>query len=217
MSKDILEIRTQFMRGAAELMRQQGVLHDSHGNLSVRVGDLVGIKPSGMSFDEIHGYDVCIVKVDGTVEQGHLKPSVDLENHLQIYRSRSDVKAIVHTHSPYATAWSAIGALPCYFTEQCDYFEWRVPCVQSICKLSFDWGKSVVAETWKNENAFLISNHGTVTVGTNPIEAIRRAAALESICMKTMLATSSGEPLMEIPYEVAKAWNERYRTAYGQK
>lgn len=202
------------MQGAKELLKSQGILHDTHGNLSVRSGDLVAIKPSGMALEDVHGYDVCVLNLDGSIDPGYLRPSVDTENHLSIYRKRTDVEAIVHTHSPYATAWSTRGVLPCYFTEQCDYFGWRVPCTTMI---EFDWGTEVAAHMIMKDWAFLLKHHGAVTMGTNAVDAVKKAVALESICMKAILATSGGHDPEEISYENSKLWNERYRNFYGQK
>jgi len=70
-----------------------------------------------------------IVDLDGKVVEGALKPSSDTASHLYIYRHRPDVNGVVHTHSPYATAFAALGrSIPVYLTAQGDEFGCPIPC-----------------------------------------------------------------------------------------
>ena len=81
------------------------------GNISARDPEsgLVVIKPSGVRYEKLRPEDHVVVDMDGHIVEGKLKPSSDTASHLHIYRHRSDVNGIVHTHSPYATAFAALG------------------------------------------------------------------------------------------------------------
>ena len=80
------------------------------GNVSVRDTEtgLVVIKASGIRYEEMQPEHMVILDLDGTVVEGDLKPSSDTASHLYIYRHRPDLNGIVHTHSPYATAFAAL-------------------------------------------------------------------------------------------------------------
>ncbi len=87
------------------------------GNISARDPEsgLVVIKPSGVMYDELGPEDHVVVNLDGEIMEGDLKPSSDTASHLYIYRHRPDINGIVHTHSPYATAFAALGKpIPVY-------------------------------------------------------------------------------------------------------
>src|SRR5580692_6387899 len=102
------------------------VVDDNHGNVSCRVDErTICIKPSGMEYTEIEIEDVVYSNMDGTQidSTNFRKASVDLVNHLAIYRRYPEIKAICHTHSPYVVAFAiAEEGIPCACTEQADRF-----------------------------------------------------------------------------------------------
>ena len=81
------------------------------GNISARdpASGLVVIKPSGVRYEHLRPQDMVVLDLEGTIVEGHLKPSSDTYSHLYIYRHRPDVGGVVHTHSRYATAFAAVG------------------------------------------------------------------------------------------------------------
>ena len=86
------------------------------GNLSVRLDtiDAIVIKPSGIGFNECTRDNLQVVHLDGTIEDGPFKPSKDLGFHLDLYRIRDDIRAVVHCHSPWATGYASAGLeIPC--------------------------------------------------------------------------------------------------------
>ena len=101
------------------------------GNVSGRDPEtgLVVIKPSGVKYPDLRPEHLVVLDVDGKIVEGSLSPSSDTASHLYIYRQRSDVGGIVHTHSPYATAFAAIGKpIPVYLTAIADEFGGPIPC-----------------------------------------------------------------------------------------
>src|SRR5690242_14092071 len=96
------------------------------GNVSERVRntqcpdgsrDLLVIKPSGVSYDELCPELMVVCDLDGEVVEGACAPSSDTAAHAYVYRHMPSTGGIVHTHSPYATAWAARGeGIPCVLT-----------------------------------------------------------------------------------------------------
>ena len=93
-----------------------GLQTNAGGNLSVRLDDrdAIVIKPSGVGFAECTRENLQVVDLDGTLEASEFKPSKDLDFHLDLYRIREDIRAIVHCHSPWATGYASAGIeIPC--------------------------------------------------------------------------------------------------------
>lgn len=207
---------TLVVGGLQELARRKDVVRDTHGNLSMRVGDFVIIKPSGMDYDLIGASDLVWVDIKtGEISSNPnlRKPSVDLPHHLDIYRRYGWVGSICHTHSPYATAFAYRGHnIECSGTEQADYFGHTIVCLPYA---DLDtWGKNVVIRPW--ERAVLLERHGTLTFGETPIEAVKLAIALENVAQKVFLSRSLTPSLTELPDTEITKWHTRYRRAYGQ-
>src|SRR5512146_796905 len=90
---------------------KNGLVKMTSGNVSGRDPEtgLIVIKPSGYSYEEMQPCDMVVLDLEGSVVEGHLAPSIDTDTHLYVYRHRPDVFGIVHTHSPYATSFAALG------------------------------------------------------------------------------------------------------------
>ena len=84
-------------------MAAERLVAGTEGNASARAGELVVISPSGVAYDALRPEDVALVEADGTLVEGP-PPSVELPMHLAVLGARPDVGAVVHTHSPHATA-----------------------------------------------------------------------------------------------------------------
>lgn len=199
------------------LDRQQAVVEDSHGNVSCRVfPKVILIKPSGMPFGKIKRDDVCEVRSadDGIVCVDYRRPSVDTEQHLEIYERNPWVMSICHTHSPYATAWAIRGeSIPVLCTEHADYFGHPIRCLP-YANLD-EWGEISLRE---NERAVLLGKHGTLLVSKkqDPMSVVKLAVALEAVAKKAAIARSLGATVEMRSGEVAM-WHERYQGGYGQR
>ncbi|MEM9105925.1 MAG: class II aldolase/adducin family protein, partial [Pseudomonadota bacterium] len=107
---DIVEKKDALIATAKRCFEQR-LQTNAGGNLSVRLDDIdaILIKPSGIGFNECTRDNLQVVHLDGTVEDSPYKPSKDLDFHLALYRIRSDIGAIVHCHSPWATGYASAG------------------------------------------------------------------------------------------------------------
>ena len=187
------------------------------GNVSGRdpKSGLVVIKPSGVLYDEMRPEDMVVVDLEGKVVEGRLKPSVDTATHLYIYRHRPDVNGIVHTHSPYATSFAALGRpIPVYLTAIADEFGGPIPCGPYASVGGEEIGKAVVEHIGKSP-AILMKNHGVFAIGPSPWAALKAAVMTEDVAKTVHLALLLGQPEEIPPEEVARA-HHAYMTKYGQ-
>jgi L-ribulose-5-phosphate 4-epimerase len=215
--KEMLEIlREQLVQLHLELPKND-LVRWTGGNVSVRDTEtgLVVIKASGIRYEEMQPEHMVILDLDGTVVEGDLKPSSDTASHLYIYRHRPDLNGIVHTHSPYATAFAALGRpIPVYLTGMADEFGGPIPCGGFALIGSEAIGK-VVIETIGDCPAVLLKNHGVFTVGASGEAAVKAAVMVEDVAKTTWLALSMGQPEPIAPENIAKL-HDRYSNVYGQ-
>ena len=156
-----------------------------------------------------------VLDVEGRVIEGRLKPSSDTASHLYIYRQRADVRGIVHTHSPYATAFAAIGRpIPVYLTAQADEFGGPIPCGPFALIGGEDIGR-VVVESIGQSPAVLLKNHGVFTVGASAAKAVKAAVMVEDVARTVWIALQIGQPEEIPPVDVARL-HQRYTNVYGQ-
>lgn len=209
-------LREAVWRLHLELPRN-GLVAWTTGNLSGRDADsgYVVIKPSGVRYEDLQPEHLVVVNLHGEVVEGDLKPSSDTATHLYIYRHRPDVNGIVHTHSPYATAFAAVGRpIPLVLTAMADEFGGPVPLGGLAMIGGEEIGREVVAKIG-GSTAVLLQNHGVFTVGPTPEAALKAAVMVEDVARTAYLALTLGEP-KEIPPAMAARLHERYTSNYGQ-
>lgn len=188
------------------------------GNISARDPEsgYVVIKPSGVRYEALRPEDMVIVDLEGDVIEGALSPSSDTASHLYIYRHRPDVCGVVHTHSPYATAFAALGRpIPVYLTAHADEFGEPIPCGGFALIGGEEIGK-VVLEAIGTSPAVLLKNHGVFTIGKNAMSAVKAAVMVEDVAHTTWLALQIGMPEEISPENVTKL-HDRYTNVYGQR
>ena len=187
------------------------------GNVSAldKESGLVAIKPSGIRYEALRPEHMVIVDLDGRIVEGNLKPSSDTASHLYIYRHRPDVGGIVHTHSPYATAFAAVNKpIPVYLTAMADEFGGPIPCGGFALIGGEEIGK-IVVESIGSSPAVLLKNHGVFTIGRTAETAVKAAVMVEDVARTVWLALQIGQP-EEIPQEDVDKLHYRYTHVYGQ-
>jgi L-ribulose-5-phosphate 4-epimerase len=203
----------------AELVRY-GLVVWTAGNVSARVpgADLLVIKPSGVPYDELTPQNMVVCDLHGVVVEGDHAPSSDTQAQAYVYRNRPDVGGVVHTHSPYATAWAARGEpVPCVLTMCADEFGGDIP-VGPFAVIGDDSiGRGIVGtlESCRSP-AVLMQNHGVFAVGRSVRDAVKAAVMCEDVARTTHLARQLGEPI-PIPAETAARLFDRYQNVYGQR
>jgi L-ribulose-5-phosphate 4-epimerase len=211
------ELRYEVWRLHLELPKNHLVTWTS-GNVSARdlQTGLVVIKPSGVRYDDLRPEQLVVMDVDGRVIEGTLKPSSDAATHLYIYRHRPDVRGIVHTHSPYATAFAAVGKpIPVYLTAIADEFGGPIP----VGGLAMIGGEEIGREVVRSIGgscAILMKNHGVFTIGASAEAAVKAAVMVEDVARTVYLALTLGQP-EEIPADLVARLHRRYTQEYGQQ
>jgi L-ribulose-5-phosphate 4-epimerase len=213
------DLRREVLALHLELVRYNLVTWTS-GNVSARVPgeDLMVIKPSGVSYDDLTPESMVVCDLDGTRIAGDFSPSSDTATHAYIYRHMPEVGGVVHTHSTYATAWAARGeAIPCVITAMADEFGGEIP-VGPFAPIGDERiGKGVVETlAGRSSPAVLMKSHGVFTVGGSARAAVKAAVMCEDVARTVHLARALGtvEPL---PPEQVDALHARYINHYGQK
>jgi L-ribulose-5-phosphate 4-epimerase len=199
-----------------ELVRNHLVVWTS-GNVSGRDPEtgLVVIKPSGIRYEALTPENMVVVDLEGKVVEGAYKPSSDTLAHVTVYRHRKDVHGVVHTHSPFATAWAAVGkSIPPVLTSISDEFGGAIP-VGAYARIGGDEIGREIIRSIGDSPAILMKNHGVFTVGKTAEAAVKAAVMVEDAARIVYYAMHLGTP-DEIPAdEVARA-HKRYIEEYGQ-
>lgn len=213
----LAQLKEEVWKLHLELPRN-GLVVWTGGNISARDQEsgLVVIKPSGVLYDELRPEHMVVVNLEGDIVEGKLKPSSDTGSHLYIYRHRPDVNGVVHTHSPYATAFAALGqSIPVYLTAIADEFGGPIPCAGFALIGGEEIGRQVI-ENIGESPAVLLKNHGVFTVGPTARSAVKAAVMVEDVARSVWLTLQMGQPDEIAPEDVAKL-HHRYTHVYGQR
>jgi L-ribulose-5-phosphate 4-epimerase len=211
-------LRREVARLHAELPRNELVVWTA-GNVSARVPgeELLVIKPSGVRYEDITPESMVVTDLEGRLVEGDLAPSSDTAAHAYVYKHMPHVNGVVHTHSTYATAWSARAEpIPCVLTMIADEFGGDIP-VGPFALIGDDSiGQGIVATLRGHRSpAVLMRNHGVFTIGASAKAAVKAAVMCEDVARTVHIARQLGEPLAIAQPDV-DALYERYQNAYGQ-
>ena len=186
------------------------------GNVSGRdpKSGLVVIKPSGVTWEDLTPQNMVVVDLDGRVVEGDLNPSTDTDTHLYVYNHRPDVFGIVHTHSPYASSFAALGEpIPACLTT-CGMFGGEVPIGGYAPICGEDIGQEIIDKIGRSL-AIIMQNHGVFTIGASAQQATKVAVEVEDVAKITHLAMLRGQPILltdeQVDYMV-----DLYLHNYGQ-
>lgn len=201
-----------------ELTRYELVIWTA-GNVSARVPgeDLMVIKPSGVSYDDLGPDTMVVTDLHGNLVEGDLAPSSDTAAHAYVYRHMPEVGGVVHTHSPYATAWAARGEpIPCVLTMIADEFGGEIP-VGPFALIGDDSIGRGIVDTLRGSRspAVLMRNHGPFTVGRCARAAVKAAVMLEDVARTVHFARQLGTPDVIDQQHVDRLY-ARYQNVYGQ-
>lgn len=193
-----------------------GLTVGSGGNLSVIDSrrERVAIGPSGLPYADVRAEDVVVLDLHGRVLEGGRSPSSELALHLELYRTRQDAGAVVHTHSVFATTLACLG--------------WEIPAVHYLVGFAgrrvplapyATFGSPELARSASssmgNSNAVLLANHGVVAVGNDLPAAFRVAEEVEFVARIYYQARCAGKPTILSDEEMERVI-ERFRT-YGKQ
>ena len=214
MIDDVAAVREEIVR-VARLLRARGLAIGTSGNVGARLADgRIAITPATMDYDDITPDDVVIVEADGSPSEGHRQPSSELRIHVEIFGARPDVRGIVHSHSPYATAYAAARR--------------EVPAVHYILALLVGPGRDTLrvapyatfgtvelarnaVATLGSDNAVLLANHGAIAVAGSLATALGRAERVEELAMLAWRAEQIGGAVLLDAAEVDRVRDQMAR------
>jgi L-ribulose-5-phosphate 4-epimerase len=215
----VAKLRREVCDLHAELPRNELVVWTA-GNVSARVpgADLLVIKPSGVSYDELTPELMVVTDLDGNLVDGDRAPSSDTAAHAYVYKHMPDVHGVVHTHSTYATAWASRGEpIPCVLTMMADEFGGEIPIGPFALIGDDSIGQGIVKTlSGHRSKAVLMQNHGPFTIGASAKAAVKAAVLCEEVARTVHIARQLGEPL-PIPQSDIDSLFDRYQNAYGQR
>jgi L-fuculose-phosphate aldolase len=200
---------------AARRTVTDGLVVGTSGNVSVRVGDVVLVTPTGVPYDRLGPDDLCAVDLEGRRVAGELRPTSELPMHLAVYGA-TDATAVVHTHAVHATAVSTL-------VDELPAIHYMTAALGGPVRVApyATYGSPELAEhllaALEQRSGALLRNHGTLTHGATMDQAYDRTAQLEWMC-RVWLAASSvpGRTPTLLPREELDRVGERLR-GYGQR
>lgn len=214
--KMLEELKQHVLQANLDLVKH-GLVLFTWGNVSGidPTRQFMVIKPSGVDYEGMTANDMVVVRVsDGSVVEGHYKPSSDTPTHLVLYRAFPSIGGVVHTHSMYATAFAQAGkGIPNIGTTQADYFYGDIPCTRSLSKqeITGDYEAetgNVIVETFGEQKldpasvpGVLVRHHGPFVWGVSPEQAVYHAVVMEQ-CAKMDYLSLNLEPKINMEQEL---------------
>ncbi|MFK0176896.1 class II aldolase/adducin family protein [Streptomyces xanthochromogenes] len=166
----------------------EGLVVGTSGNVSVRVGGLILVTPTGVPYDRLGPADTVAVDLDGRQVLGTLRPTSEVPMHLAVYRS-TDARAVVHTHAVHATAVSTlVTELPLIH-----YMAAALGGPVRVAPYALYGSEELAGNMLRaldGRTACLLQNHGTVAHGTSLAQAYDRTAQLEWMCRVWLTAAA---------------------------
>jgi ribulose-5-phosphate 4-epimerase/fuculose-1-phosphate aldolase len=181
---------------------QEGYLSGTGGNLSVRIAgeDALAITPSNFDYMEMEVDDICVVdfslnKIDGT-----RKPSIESGMHAVAYQRRADVGCVIHTHQIYASALALINTpIPALYDEQVRRLGRSVEIIPYAPSGTGFLKKNIAKMLKNNHNAYILKNHGALSLGPTPERAMHNVLLLEKCALTYILALCTEKEITKIP------------------
>ncbi len=213
------ELRREVCALHAELPRN-GLVAWTSGNISARVpdADAMVIKPSGVAYDDLTADAMVVCDLHGELLEGSFAPSSDAATHGYVYRQMPEIGGIVHTHSPYATAWAIHGEpIPCVMTAMADEFGGEIPVGPFALIGDEEIGRGVVDTLGEHRSrAVLMRSHGVFALGESARDAVKCAVMCEDAARTVHLARTLG-PVEPLEAADVDALYDRYQNVYGQR
>ena len=211
------ELRTHVLQ-TARLLPKYNLVWMAGGTVCAR--DLqtgyVVVTPSGLDYERLTPDDMTVTDMEMNLVEGKFRPSLALNLWIGFMRARTELNAVVHTHSSYATAFSvAYQPIPVITETMADWFGQPVQVTRYLSVEDPEF-PTLPVEVMGNGYAVLLGNHGPITVGKTLEHALERAVTLEEAARTYSIARTIGAPVT-LTEEQARASFDYYHNRYGQK
>lgn len=198
------------------LLYDKGFITASDGNISARLGPgRILVTPSGLHKGFVESEQILVVDENGrrlspkTAASRDLKPTSELPLHLEVYRRRNDVEAVVHAHPPVTIALSIAGVpmSDCLLPETI-VFLGLIPTTQYATPSSVE-SLQAIRDFIGGHDALVLQRHGSLTVGSNLMEAFMRLETMEQNARIAFMLAQLGVRNPLPPNEVSKLLRQR--------
>ena len=206
----INEARRQVVDYAQRLYIDKLVAGTS-GNISIYDSDsgVVAITPTSEDYMQMTEDSIILIDMDGNTIEGAGKPSSEWPMHTELYKNRKDIKAVVHTHSPYATGFAVLGeTIPVILLEMVPRLKGCIPVTELALPGTIDTAM-VALRSLENHDVCLLRNHGVITVGCALEQAYTRAVYVEESAVIYNIAKTCGVPQL-IPDDMISDMMKKY-------
>ena len=201
---------------AGKVLVAEGQDDFTRGHISVRLPDDPArffMKPHSVGLDELTPDAILTVDLDGNVVAGSGRRHSEVFIHSEIYRQRSDVQCVAHTHPTYCVALSATGRpLRCYSQPAALFYEALGVYTDTINLIRTQAMGAGVAKALGPHRAVLLKNHGVAVAGASLAETVVGTIMLENAARVQMIAEAAGEPAAEF----ARADIEKLKADLGR-
>lgn len=191
---NFLEERKTVLEAAREISRSN-LVTGTWGNVSARIKgkNLMVITPSGMDYERMEPEDLVLLDFEQKIIEGIYKPSVETPLHLNIYRRRPDIMAIVHVHAPCACAFAVTGkSIPVILEETAQVIGHEIQVAPYAHCGSEDLASGVGQALGAEKKAVLMANHGLIAAGGTMAEALKICYIAEKTARIAIYASSIG-------------------------
>jgi len=200
---------------ASQKLVEEGLVIGTSGNVSLRLPpeggrELLAITPSSRYYDLLTVDDIQVIDFEAEPVEGELAPSVETMLHIGIYQARKDVKAVIHTHSVFASAMAVAGLnIPAILEDQVTFIGGEIKVAKYAPSGSQEMVDNVLSAL-EERNAVLLAGHGAVGVGRTMREAFTVCQLLEKTSQVYFLASALGKVNL-LPAEVVEAKKALFR------
>lgn len=192
------------LAASARRLAASGASIGASGNLSARVPEGYIVTPSAQSNESLHPDDLVYMGEDWTHGGGQRQPSTEWRLHRDIYRTRADAQAVVHTHSPYATTLACLRrGIPPFHYEVAMAGGTDIRCA-AYATFGTQELSDRVGEALLDRQACLLANHGAIAFGTSIEAAVALAEKVEALARLYWQALQAGEPTLLDEVEMAR-------------
>ena len=181
---------------AACALQKQQLGTGTAGNVSARIEQGYLITPTGMEYDLLTPAHIVSMDMRGNRAEGDKKPSSEWRFHQDIYAERPDIHAIVHTHSPYATALACTRQdLPAFHYMVAGVGGTSVRCAGYATYGTQELSDNALAAL-AGRQACLLANHGVIALGRDVGSAFRMAQLVEELAKQYLFSRMLGSPVL---------------------
>ncbi|MCX6009269.1 MAG: class II aldolase/adducin family protein [Chloroflexi bacterium] len=205
---------------AAQEMARKGLVVGTAGNMSLRLKDpggreLLAITPSGRYYDSLKVDDIVVVDFAGQRVEGELKASIETVMHIEVYKARKKVNAVVHAHPAFCSVIAVAGLeIPPLIDEQVIYIGGEIKVAQYAFPGTPELAKNAVSALGPR-NAVILANHGALSVGRDMREAMTICELTEEMAKIYVSVLSLGK-VNPLPAEVVELEKAFFASIYGE-